>query len=81
MPDLDLARIAPMPSDQKRAALESLKLGRPPYSYDPMRASILDILNIEPGPLASVARAPWSLIEKDICHRSRSKDEETANLG
>ena len=80
LPDLDVARIAPLPRDQKRRALEGMKLGRPPYSYDPMRQSVLDILNIEAGPLASVARAPWPVIEAAIRRRSRSADEESANV-
>lgn len=80
LPDLDVARIAPLPREQKRKALESMKLGRPPYSYDPMRRSILDILNIEAGPLAPVPRAPWSLIEAAVRRQSRSADEETANV-
>jgi hypothetical protein len=78
---LDLARIAPLSRDQKRARLEAIKLGRPPYSYDPMRGSILDLLNIEAGPLAPVARAPWSAIAARIGKASRSDDEEKANIG
>lgn len=78
LPDLDVARIAPLPRDQKRRQLEDMRLGRPPYSYDPMRRSILDIMNIEAGPLASVPRAPWSIIEAAIRRRSRSADEEKA---
>lgn len=80
LPDLDVARIAPLPRDQKRRALEGMKLGRPPYSYDPMRQSILDIMSTEAGPLASVPRAPWSVIEAAIRRRSRSSDEENTNV-
>lgn len=80
LPDLDVARIAPLPRDQKRRALEGMRLGRPPYSYDPMRQSILDILNIEAGPLASVPRAPWSVIEVAVRRRCRTLDEENANV-
>lgn len=46
-----------------------------------MRQSILDIMNIEAGPLASVPRAPWSVIEASIRRRSRSVSEEKANVG
>lgn len=73
LPDLDVARIAPLPPDKKRRALEGMRLGHPPYSYDPMRQSILDILNIEAGPLASVPRAPWSVIEAAVRRRSHEK--------
>ncbi len=78
---LDLARIAPLPHDQKRRQLEAIKLARPPYSYDPMRSSILDLLNIQAGPLASVARAPWQTVAAKIGRASRSDAEEKANLG
>jgi len=81
LPDLDLARIAPLPRDQKRKALEGMRLGRPPYSYDPMRRSIFDLLNIEAGPLASVRRASWSVIEGEICRLSHGADEAKANVG
>lgn len=80
LPELDLARIAPMPRDQKRRALEQMKLGRPPYSYDPMRQSALDILNIEPGPLGAGARTPWHVIEADVRRRAKTADEADANL-
>lgn len=78
---LDLARIAPLPPDQKRRQLETIRLGRPPYSYEPMRGNILDLLNIEAGPLAHVARAPWGAIAVKIGRASRSDAEEKANLG
>jgi hypothetical protein len=80
LPDLDLARIAPLQVDDKRRELERLKLGRPPYSYAPMRRSILDILNIEAGPLAPVSRAPWSLIRSEIQRDARSEVEAKANI-
>jgi hypothetical protein len=80
LPDLDLARIAPLPIDQKRKALEQLKLGHPPYSYSPMRQSALEALNVDAGPLGVVARAAWPKIKEQISKRSRSSAEEEANL-
>ena len=80
LPDLDLARIAPLPADQKRRALEQFNLGHPPYSYGPARQSALEILNVDAGPLGSVPRAPWPKIKEQISKRSRSSNEEEANL-
>lgn len=80
LPDLDLARIAPLPSDQKRAALRQMKLGHPPYSYQPMRRSMLDILNVEAGPLGVVSRAPWQQVADQISKVSRSAEEAEANV-
>jgi len=80
LPDLDLARIAPLPRDQKRRQLEGMRLGRPPYSYNPMRKYILDILNIAAGPLGLTSRAPWASIAWKIQRDSRGENEELANL-
>jgi hypothetical protein len=77
---LDLARIAPLPTDQKRVELRRLKGGRPPFSYDPMRHRILDILNADAGPLAHLPRTPWKTISAAIRAKSRSPKEATANL-
>jgi hypothetical protein len=69
-----------MPKDQKRRELQNMKLKRPPYSYDPMRGSILDILNVQAGPLAELPRTPWDQIAGDIRRRGKSDDEIAANL-
>ncbi|PWB89855.1 hypothetical protein C5688_13530 [Methylocystis sp. MitZ-2018] len=80
LPDLDLARIAPLPTDQKWHALRQMKMGYPPYSYQPTRRSQLEILNVEAGPLGIVPRAPWAQIAEEISKRSRTDAEELANL-
>src|SRR5262245_20922680 len=65
--------------DDKRSALRQLKLGYPPHSLDPMRKSILDILNIAAGPLATLPRTPWVSIASQIARESRNADEESVN--
>lgn len=80
LPDLDLARIAPLPIDQKRNALEALRLKRPPYSYNPGRKFQPDILNIEVGPLGSVPRASLEQVLEQVCRASKTPEEETANV-
>lgn len=64
---------------EKRNALRQLKLGHPPHSLNPMRASIPDILNVEAGPLAALPRTSWTSIANRIAHRCRDAAEETAN--
>lgn len=79
--ELDLARIAPLPRDQKRRQLEGIWLRRFRYSYNPMRRSTPEILNIQVGPLAPVVRAPWATIASKISRESRGADERLANVG
>ncbi|AZG76319.1 type VI toxin-antitoxin system SocB family DNA replication inhibitor toxin [Methylocystis rosea] len=80
LPDLDLARIAPLPTDQKWHELKLMKLGYPPYSYQPTRRSQLEILNVDAGPLGIVPRAPWAQIAEEISKRARTDAEKIANL-
>lgn len=80
LPDLDLAKISPLPTDQKRNALEALRLKRPPYSYNPGRKFQPDILNIEVGPLGSVPRASLEQIIERVSRASKSPEEEVANV-
>jgi hypothetical protein len=80
LPDIDLARIAPMPREQKRRELERMKLGRPPYTYNPFREFRLDILNVAPGPLATAPRVPWLVVAHQIRQRCHSTAEVEANL-
>jgi len=80
LPDLDLARIAPLPNDQKWHALRQMKLAYPPYSYLPTRRVLPDLLNVDAGPLGMVPRAPWAQIAEEIVRRSRTEVEKLANL-
>jgi hypothetical protein len=80
LPEIDLARIAPLSRDEKRRALEQIQLGHPPYSYSPMRATISDVLNVQSDLLGSVPRTPWQKIQETICKKSRSGPEQDANL-
>jgi hypothetical protein len=67
-----------LPKDQKRRALEQMKGGWPPYSYNPMRASQLDIMNIAAGPLVDLPRTPWLAIAADITRRCNGDLEAIA---
>jgi hypothetical protein len=80
LPETDLARIAPLPTDLKWKALASFRVGVPPYSYKPVRTSIGDLLNLEAGMLGELPRVPFAKIAKLISERSKSDAEEQANL-
>jgi len=79
--EIDLARVAPLPPDQKRRALEQIRYGHPPHSYAPVRACFSDLLNVRPGGLVgALPRTPWEKIKDTISKRSKSDSEQDANL-
>jgi hypothetical protein len=78
--DLDLARIAPLAKADKRIELAKLKDSFPPYGYKPFRLCILDILNVEAGPLAALPRTPWASVAEAIRLCGKSPEEIKANL-
>jgi hypothetical protein len=80
LPEIDLARIAPLPREQKRRELEHMSLGRPPYRYAPMRASLSDLTNVQADLAGPMFRTPWDKIAQVISRASRSDLEEEANL-
>lgn len=80
LPDLDIARIGPMPREQKKRELEQMKLAFPPYSYDPMRRTILDIFNVQAGPLAPLPRTSLESVKAAIRTYGRGEEERDANL-
>jgi hypothetical protein len=80
LPETDLARIAPLPTDEKRRALEQIRLGHPPYSYGPVRGTISDVLNVQSDRICSMPRTPWEKIQEAIQRKSRNAAEERANL-
>lgn len=49
LPETDMARIAPMSTDQKWTELRRMRGGRSPYSYRPARKHQPDALNIQRG--------------------------------
>jgi len=78
--EIDLARIAPLEANEKRYRLRQLKSGRPPHSYNPFRASLGDILNLQPEMFDGGGYTPWSQIATDIEKRAKSDDELQFNL-
>jgi hypothetical protein len=80
LPEIDLARIAPLAREQKRRALEQIRLGRPPYSYAPLRGSLSDLTNVQADLAGPMVRTPWPKIAQVISRASKSDVEESANL-
>lgn len=80
LPEIDLATFAPLPSDQKRQALEGFKQGRPPYSYKPVRQSFPDLLNLETDLFGPSAPVPFERIAENIRANSRFPKEAEVNI-
>jgi hypothetical protein len=79
--EIDLARIAPLGRDEKRYRLRMLKAGRPPHTYNPFRASLGDILNLQPEMFGIGGDyTPWAQIAADIERRANTDDERKFNL-
>lgn len=84
LPEIDLARIAPKPTDEKRIALERFKVGQSKITitYKPVRAKFADIFNVQPDMFASADPDPtvWPVLERLIRAKAMSDDEYNANL-
>ena len=80
LPEIDLASFAPLPTDQKRRALEGFKQGRPPYSYKPVRQSFPDLLNLELGLFGPPAATAFERIAEAIRANSRFPEEAEVNI-
>ena len=81
LPDTDLARIAPMEEDMKRAALRRMRVGFSTFSYKPVRVCFGDILNIQSPMFGQFATTPFSRIEKQLARSCKAGDEFKNNLG
>lgn len=80
LPDIDLARIAPLPDAEKRRELEVFKLSNPSITYKPLRSNYSDILNIRPEMFDRVDPTELSVIERKVMRQARWDKEELANL-
>ena len=76
LPDTDLARIAPQPSELKRKSLEQIRGGRPPFSFRPVRSCYNDIFNMQPDlDFGAAPPTPWEKIEADLTRRCKTQIE------
>ncbi|MGR3456047.1 type VI toxin-antitoxin system SocB family DNA replication inhibitor toxin [Pseudooceanicola sp.] len=80
LPDIDLARIAPQPTDMKRKSLLAMRMGHPPFSYRPVRLCFTDIFDVQSDLLGPTGKTPWEVIASKVARLSRSEKELTANL-
>jgi hypothetical protein len=80
LPEIDLARIAPLSVQQKRRQLERHKAGRPPFSYSPLRRTIHDVINVTPDLFGPTEPTPWIKVAQLIWRNSTSEDEYKSNL-
>jgi len=80
LPETDLALIATMPFEKQRPKLESMRLGKPPFSYAPVRALSHDIFNVQHPMFNQAAPTRWEVIAGLIEAESRTDKEAAANV-
>jgi hypothetical protein len=79
--EIDLARIGPLETNEKRHRLRLLKFGRPPHTYGPLRGQLGDILNLQPEMFGSSTQAtPWENISAAILKAASHEGEAKFNL-
>jgi hypothetical protein len=79
--EIDLARIGPLDSNEKRHHLRLLRFGRPPHTYGPLRGQLGDILNLQPEMFGSSADVtPWETISAAIQKKATHEGEAAFNL-
>jgi hypothetical protein len=79
--EIDLARIGPLDSVEKRHRLRLLRFGRPPHTYGPLRGQLGDILNLQPEMFGSSTEVtPWETISAAISKAANHDAEAKFNL-
>ncbi|TAZ86169.1 hypothetical protein ELH72_24395 [Rhizobium ruizarguesonis] len=66
LPDTDLARIAPLPDDMKRAALRQMKSGFSTFSYKHVRSCFGDLFNIQPALFGLSEATPYDKVDERL---------------
>ncbi|MEO0882914.1 MAG: hypothetical protein AAFY34_09275 [Pseudomonadota bacterium] len=76
----DLARIAPLAEEQQRRELALLKKGYPPFTYNPIRKCLADILSLQVGGLFGQQPSTWEQTKASLTLACAAGDETTYNL-
>jgi len=79
LPEIDLARIASLPQDLRKKALEQFRFGIPKYSYACFRRHIGDIFNVQPSLPFPLPHIKWKALDDLIRKESKCDDEYFAN--
>lgn len=79
LPETDMARIAPMSTDQKWVELRRMRGGRSPYSYRPARKHQPDALNIQRGLPMTVSGPSCEALVANVRRDSTTDVEADAN--
>jgi len=80
LPEIDLARLAPLRPDEQRRQVEHHKAGRPPFSYNPLRRTIHDVINVTPDLFGPAEPTSWGRVEELIALRAKPGNEYDANI-
>ncbi len=78
--EIDLARVALLPADEKRSRLLRHRSGRARFSYDPARAVLLDVVNAQSSLPWRAPATPWEHIEHRLRRDAPTDESFQANL-
>ena len=80
LPDVDLAIIAPLPTEQKRKALEGFRLSRPPYTYGHFRGMLPGLLRLATPMFGAPPEMPFEWWANAIRRVAKTQAEADANI-
>lgn len=75
LPEIDLARLAPLPDDIQRKQLSQMKSGYSTFSYKPVRACFGDIFNVQPPMFGHADPTPLEKINQQLARNCKSSME------
>lgn len=79
--EIDLARIATLPSEKRAKELRYVRNGKVTLTYAPFRSHSHDVFNVQPDMFGPVEQTDWSIVERFISKKARTDKEKAANLG
>lgn len=77
--EIDLARVALLPADEKRAQLRRHRSGHAPYTYNPARSVLLDVINAQAALPLPIPPTSWDQIEARLRRDAKSEGGFVAN--
>lgn len=80
IPETDLARIAGRSEEEQRLMLRRLKGFKPPYTLNPVRKIIPDLMNVQYELLGHTSHTAWEIIESSIRASKETDNGKDRNI-